>query len=122
MDEPAQDDDRKPAARISAFAVTVFLILLVAYPLSIGPAATLSSQSPPWTRTHTNPPADKPIEAQLARPPRWWQRLLALSVPTVAGACLMSGIGCIYGGNWLVALVFVVIAGVGLRLAWGWTR
>ena len=29
----------------------------------------------------------------------------------------MSGIGCTYGGNWLVALVFFSIAGVGLLLA-----
>ena len=64
-------------------------------------------------------PADKPIEAQRARPSRWWQRLLALDVPAVAGASIMCGIGCVYGGNWLVALVFFVDCRCGLAARLG---
>jgi len=35
---------------------------------------------------------------------------------------IMTGVGALYGGNWIVAGAVFAFAAVGLYLTWGWTR
>jgi len=71
---------------------------------------------------HDAPETEKPIPAQLARKNPLLSRLLFDAVPTCCDVSIMTGVGALYGGNWIAAAVFFAFAAVGLYLTWGWTR